>query len=154
MSKSPHCFLQCWHLKCVLVTLHIDDAQASPLGLGVLVKHELYRISNRPNSQTVWDSKAFVFLFFLNLLRKRRQGLKEFKFGGIGRKKMIKGDKKALNVILRSLALQWRRQINHRQLRNVEALATTKTAAHLRDLDSSDSRFQNKCFLCKFMKFQ
>ena len=25
---------------------------------------------------------------------------------------------------------------------------------HWRDLDSSDSRFQNKCFLCKFMKFQ
>ena len=37
----------------------------------------------------------FFCFFFLNLLRKRRQVLKEFKFGGMGRKKTIKGDKKA-----------------------------------------------------------
>lgn len=73
-----------------------------------------------------WDNAVFVLWIWSG---NASQTLKtEFGFKGLGaEKKTIKEDKKALNLHPRSSGLQLKRQINSRQLGNVEKLWQQKT---------------------------
>ena len=93
--------------------------------------------------------------FFFYLLRKGRQGLKRrVQVWRDGKKENNQGRQESIKCTPEVISPSVKKADKSQAAGRCGSFGNNKTTAHLRDLDSSDSRFQNKCFLCKFMKFQ